>query len=65
MQLSALLPAVRAHALTFFAAMDDPRDPSGCTALRDDHGGRVYGVSAAGFCGLDTSWCVTFILILL
>lgn len=53
-EVNSLPVPVADHALSFFAAVDDPRDPLGKTTLRDAEGGLVYGFSATGFCGLDT-----------
>jgi hypothetical protein len=54
-ELRALSDAVQTHALNFFAAVDDPDDPS--ARLRDASGELVYGVNATGFSS-DASWYV-------
>ena len=55
-ELAALPSAVRSQLATFFAALDDPRDPTGAARLRDATGGLVYGVNATGMERLDASW---------
>ena len=49
---------VRAQLSSFFAALDDPRDPTAATRLRDVTGGLVYGMNATGLERLDASWFV-------
>lgn len=55
-ELATLPLAVRTQLFTFFAALDDPRDPTGAARLRDATGGLVYGVNATGMERLDASW---------
>ena len=57
-EIAHLPTAVRAQLHSFFAAIDDPRDPTGATRLRDESGGLVYGVNATGMEPLDVSWFV-------
>lgn len=57
-EIEPLPETVRAQLFAFFAALDDPRDPTGATRLRDATGGLVYGVNATGFERLDASWFV-------
>eukprot|EP00908_Phaeocystis_cordata_P013960 Transcript_25072.p1 GENE.Transcript_25072~~Transcript_25072.p1 ORF type:complete len:253 (-),score=15.87 Transcript_25072:43-723(-) len=49
---------VRSQLHSFFAALDDPRDPTGTTRLRHPMGGLVYGINATGLERLDASWFV-------
>ena len=55
-ELATLPTTVRTQLETFFAALDDPRDPTGASRLRDATGGLVYGVNATGMERLDASW---------
>ena len=57
-ELTGLPLGVRTQLFSFFAALDDPRDPTGTTRLRHPMGGLVYGVNATGLERLDASWFV-------
>lgn len=57
-ELNTLPSTVREHLLDFFAAMDDPADPTGGTPLRTSDGQLVYGIHACGPNVLDVSWFV-------
>ena len=54
-ELAQLPPAVRAHVLDFFAAADDPDDPSQRLLEGDEY---VYNINATGLEGLDASWFI-------
>lgn len=56
-ELEALPAAIREHALTFFAAMDDPHE-DGSVPWRDAAGGLIFGFNATGLESLDASWFV-------
>ena len=56
--LASVPASVVAQLRTFFAALDDPRDPTGAARLRSADGAPVLGVSATGLESLDVSWFV-------
>ena len=56
-ELDMLPPAVREHALTFFAAMDDPNEESS-VPWRDASGGLIFGFNVTGTESMDASWFI-------